>query len=158
MDPVIAVFKEDFDRFFALMEKQVDLCPANLWHSKADTWFFWQHVFHTLVCDQIYAEPAGAGEWTQQQSRAVAMLMEEPSEAMSKQAITALAADIKPRVEAYFASLTVADLTARHEGLSKLLGKDRTHQHALIALSRHCCYHMGCLDAALRNNGVAGVY
>ncbi|MDR0477351.1 MAG: DinB family protein [Desulfobulbaceae bacterium] len=157
-DPIIACFQADFERFFALVEKQIEVCPDELWGKKAGGWPFWQQVFHNLACIEIYALPEGAASQQTMYSKKVAMLSEEAKTPMSKTAIRDFAVKMRKVADSFFASTNADTLTMKHVALTTLLNRNMTNQNALIAMTRHTCYHLGCCDAILRQHGIAGVY
>lgn len=56
-DQIIKCFAEEFDRFFSMLEKQIDICPDDLWSRQAGGYIFWQLLLHTLARTLIYARP-----------------------------------------------------------------------------------------------------
>ena len=157
-DPIIACFKDEFDRFFGMLEKQIDVCPAELWNKKTGGYVFWQQLFHTIACVEMCALPEGEPSRQTRYEREVIMFSSTPEQGMTQEEMRDLAATMKTLAHAYIEGQTVATLTERNARMSKTLGKELTNQHALIGLIRHVCYHLGCCDAALRDHGVAGVY
>lgn len=158
IDPTIACFREEFDRFFSLIEKQIDVCPDSLWKQNAGGYPFWQQMLHVIACVELYALQEGEASRQTRYDESVVMLSRLPQKEMSKEDMRSLACDMKELAHAFIASQTTASLTARHSRMSRLLGTDRTNQHALIGLVRHACYHLGCCDALLREHGFSGVY
>ena len=157
-DPVIACFQAEFERFFALVEKQIEICPDELWGKKVGGWPFWQQVFHNLACIEIYALPEGAVSHQTMYGKKVAMLSEETETAMTKAAMKDFATGMCKTANRFFASMSSDRLTTKHAVMSKLLNRDMSNQNALMAMIRHTCYHLGCCDALLRQHGVPGVY
>lgn len=113
---------------------------------------------HVLSCVEFYARPFGSPLKQTLYSRETTRLQTEPERAMTRDEMRSLAADMKETAHAYFASLSAQDLTKKNETMSQHMGKDCTHQLALMALVRRACYHIGCCDAVLRANGEPGVY
>ncbi|MDR2945800.1 MAG: hypothetical protein LBV79_03535 [Candidatus Adiutrix sp.] len=157
-DPIIAAFKAEFDRFFTMLEKQIDICPEELWAKKVGGWPFWQQQLHSLACTFIYARPEGQAFEGVAYKPAVIMLAEEPDFTPAKDDLRRLAAEAKAAAHDYMDGLTAADLPGRHRLMCDTMKKDMTHQSALMALPRHICYHLGSCDAALRDLGIPGVY
>ena len=157
-DPVIACFQAEFERFFAMVEKQIEVCPDELWEKKAGGWPFWQQIFHNLACIEIYALPEGSASQQTMYSKQVAMLSEQPAKPMSKAAMKDFAATMRKVADQFFATMSAETLTAKHAAMSKLLNRDMANQNALIAMVRHTCYHLGCCDSVLRDHGIPGVY
>ncbi len=157
-DPVIECFRNEFDRFFDLMKKQVAICPDELWNTKEGGYVFWQQIFHTAACVEIYALPEGNPSQQTMYSREVVMLSSEAPNPMSKEELLAFLDKMQHLAHSFMEEMTQSKLTERNEKLSKILGKNMTNQNALIALIRHTCYHLGCCDTVLRVNGLPGVY
>lgn len=157
-DPVISCFKEEFSRFFALLEKQIEVCPDDLWRKKTAGYIFWQQLLHAIACVELYALPEGESSKQTAYERGVVMLSAIPKRHMTKKEMRGMADNMKQLAHAFIDKQTTATLTDKHARISKALGKELTNQHALIGLIRHACYHLGCCDAALRDHGLTGVY
>ena len=157
MDAVIQCFKDDFERFWGLMEKQIDICPDEIWSKKAGGWIFWQQILHSIGCVELFVLPEGESS-SLPFSREEVLLIKEPGQAVSKVEMLELAGRMKGLADAYIASTTAQTLTSPEAGISKRMGRELTRQYAIIALIRHCCYHLGCCDATLREHGIQGVY
>lgn len=156
-DPVIQCFRDEFDRFFDLLEKQIENCPDDLWISKAGGYLVWQQFFHSLACTLLFAGSEDVFT-SLGYSPQVIMLTHEANKAMTREQMQALAPKARQKAHAFFDGQSVATLTEKNEGLSKGLGREMTNQNAAIALIRHNCYHLGACDAVLRDNGLPGVY
>lgn len=157
-DPVIECFKGEFDRFFGLMKKQIQICPDDLWNKKEGGYIFWQQLFHSIACVEIYALPEDQPSQQTMYSREVVMLAVEAPTPMSKEDLLVFADKMEKTAHDFISDMTQETLTERNERMSKALGKDMIKLNALIALVRHTCYHLGCCDAILRSHGTAGVY
>jgi hypothetical protein len=57
MEQIIDGFKTEFDRFFGLLQDQLEACPEHLWNKPAGKFIFWQHHLHTLVCTLLFSSP-----------------------------------------------------------------------------------------------------
>lgn len=159
LDPVIECFKQEYDRFQGFLEQQIEVCPSEeVWLEKLSNIAYWQHLMHCLACTEFYARPFGAPLKQTLYPREVVRFQAEPSRAMTRDEMRALAADMKNIAHAYFETLTAASLPQKNETMSQHMGKDMTHQQAMMALIRHPAYHIGCLDSVLRAHGVPGVY
>lgn len=157
-DPVIECFKGEFNRFFELMKKQIDVCPDELWNEKEGGYVFWQQIFHTAACVELYALPEGQPSQQTMYGREVVMLSSEAPTPMSKNELLDFTEKMQKLAYTFIDGMTVSKMTERNERMSKVTGKDMTKQNALIALVRHTCYHLGCCDTVLRSHGIAGVY
>lgn len=158
-DPIIAGFREEFDRFHGLLTQQIDACPSEAaWVEKTGTTAYWTHLMHALGVAEYYALPLGGTPKQTVYSRDEVRLRAEPHRVMSRDEMRALAADIRQIAHEFFDALTVADLPKKNEGMSKALGRECTYLQAAIGLTRHYGYHIGCLDSVLRAKGLPGVY
>lgn len=158
LDPMIQCFKDEYDRFAGLMEQQITMCPEAVWMRKAGGWPFWQQIFHTVMLSEFYALAEGLPSAQDRFSPEVVMLSQEPDGCMTKEEMLALSGRMKALVHEFMGGLTVEDLTREHPRLSKVFGRSVSNQFALIGAIRHYCYHLGCCDAILRDNGLKGVY
>ena len=156
-DPVIACFKSEFDRFFDMLGKQISICPDDLWNKKVGGYVFWQHLLHVIAIVELYALPEGQPSAQTLYERDVVMLSSTAQRVMSKEEMQSLAASMKKLAHTFIDAQSVSTLTDKNVRMSNAMGKELTNQHALIGLIRHACYHLGCCDAALRDNGIAGV-
>lgn len=157
-DPAVHCFADDFERFHTLLLKQVETCPEELWAGKSGGHFFWQELAHAFYCVQLYALPEGEEERLFGLTPKAAMLREDALTPMTKGEVRQIADTMEAMAYAFMGRLTRADLLLPHAALCRFTGKERTNLHALIGLIRHYNYHLGCCDAALRANGISGVY
>ncbi len=157
-DSIIQCFKDEFDRFYGLLEKQIEVCPPELWTKKAGGYIFWQQIYHTVSCVELFALPEADSNTPSKFCPEIAMFTKEPDTHLSKQELQKLAAEMKLLAHSFMDTLTVASLTLPHKNMSTVLGKKLSYQNALIASIRHTSYHLGCCDAILREHGIKGVY
>lgn len=157
-DPIIECFKNDFDRFWGLFVKQINLCPKELWAKKTGGYIFWQQQLHIVACTFLFAQPQGPGLKSVPYKPEILMLSEAADFDLEKEELLRLAQEALSAAHEFMGRQTVATLTLKHELMTNLLGREMTNQTALIALIRHLCYHLGSCDAALRDEGLAGVY
>ena len=157
---VIECFTQEYDRFHGLLEQQIDACPGeDVWLEKIGGIAYWHHIMHSLGCIEHCARSFGTPyTFTRYPRDVVRFRAGPPHEAMSRDEMRALAADMKKMVHEYFKTLTAESLTRKNETLSQHMGQDATHQTAILFLIRHPAYHIGCLDTVLRSHGVPGVY
>ncbi|MDR2503428.1 MAG: DinB family protein [Deltaproteobacteria bacterium] len=160
MDAVIQCFKAEFERFWAMLEKQAEICPEKLWGQKAGGYVFWQQIWHTIACAEMFIteDPAGKLPLMEKYSRDVVMFNQTLEPAPDKTEILAEAGRIKTRVLDYYDGMRTADLEREHPSMTRRLGRPQSKQNAALALIRHCAYHVGCCDAVLREHGLKGVY
>lgn len=145
-------------RSFSLMEAFVANCPDNIWNAPYGKWPVGQQVLHAYGAIDFFLRGPEDKEEETPFSEAVISLKEVPASAPAKEAASTYMAKCKARVEAYIASLDDAKLAEKHEGLSKRFGADMTHAATLSLIGSHNMYHLGSADAALRQNGLPGVF
>lgn len=155
---IIKCFKDEFDRFYELLEKQIEICPPELWTKKAGGYIFWQQIYHTISCVELFSFPEHDPNRPSKFCPEVAMFIKEPENAISKRELQELATEMKILAHSFMNTLNLNSLTLPHQNMSVVLGKELSIQNALIASIRHTCYHLGCCDAILREHGLKGVY
>ncbi|MCL1889651.1 MAG: DinB family protein [Desulfovibrionaceae bacterium] len=160
LEPIIRCFSEEFERFWAMMEKQVEICPEGLWGVKAGGYVYWQQIWHAMVIAELNAieNPEAKALSLDKYSRGVALLSDTLDRVPSKAEILEEAGRIKKLAMAYYESLSLASLSKEHPAMSKRLGKPHTRLHAALSTIRHLNYHIGACDAVLRERGLTGVY
>ena len=50
-----AIIQSQFDAAFAMLEECVRKCPPKQWHGVVAKYPFWQVIYHTLYCTDLYA-------------------------------------------------------------------------------------------------------
>jgi len=158
-DPIIDVFKQEFDRFHSLLLKQVDACPSEeVWLSKTGVIAYWQHLMHAFAIVELYALPAGAPHRQTVYSQDEVRFNKEPHRPLSKDEVMVLGESMRQLAHEYFNAQSALTLAQKNEGLSLAMGRDYSNAYALTGLIRHYNYHLGCLDSILRASGIPGVY
>ena len=153
----ITCFRADFDRFFGMLELQMERCPDGLWAEHVGGWPISQQFFHSLVCNEVYVFPDKEPDW-HGHSKEIAMLDRDLDAPISRDAMRKLAATMKRAAHTYMDGLSAVALTEKHQTFSRLMGKDMNHLQALIAMIRHCNYHLGCIDTLFIERGIPLVY
>jgi len=157
-DPVIDCLRDEFDRFIGLMELQIDRCPEPVWNRPGHDFPFSQHILHTLACSMMFTATEGEPYAGLPYSRQEIMFAAPLSRDISKEEMRDLAQKVRRSAHEFMAGLDQAKLAEKHQVSSTAMGRDRSNAQALIALVRHICYHLGCCDAALKNNGAEAVH
>ena len=158
-DPIIEVFKQEFDRFHSFLVQQIDACPSEeVWLSKTGPIAYWQHLMHAFAFVEIYALPVGAPSRQTVYSQDEVRFKKEPHRALSKDEAKTLAENMEQLAHAYFDTQSAATLEQKNEGLSQNMGRDCSNIQTLIGMVRHYSYHVGCLASTLRTHGIPGVY
>ena len=147
------------DRAHALTLEFIDVCPENILTEKFGGWPIWQHLYHSYACYPYFLLEKD-GTWPKLVlGEAVAWLDETPAEGLNKAQLKECAASLKAFADAAIAKLSDADLLKKNEGFaSRTGGKELTMLFTLSMLASHTFYHLGSCDAALRQQGLKGVF
>ena len=156
-ETVIKGYQSEFERFLGLLEKQIEICPEELWSRKIGEYPFSQHVLHSLACTFLYAARSGRPFEGLPYDPQV-MMMAIPSGEIKKEEMKALAAEARTAALSFMAAQGPETLGLRHEVVSQALGRERSVNDALLSMIRHICYHLGCCDTVLREHGLPGVH
>lgn len=156
-DPVVRCFKDDFDRFWGLLEKQMRVCPDDLWSKKAGGWPVWQQFLHAVGTVEFFIQAEGEAS-AFKVGKDVIMLSSTPDKAVSRTELLDLAERMQELAHSFMNGVNRDSMTERYEPLSARFGREVTKQFVMLALVRHCNYHMGCIDAIFREYGHEGVY
>ena len=143
---------------FSLANEFIKVCPDTIWGKKVGGWPVWQQLFHTFGAIDFFLRDADAAEEPPVFGEGVTELKVSPAEAPSKDKVREYIEKKQAQVQAYAAKLDDAALAEKHEGLSKRFGRDVTHAGTLALIASHTMYHLGSCDAALRENGLPGVF
>ena len=158
-DPVIAPFKQEFDRFHEYLRQLIDACPNEaVWLEKNGSIAYWQHLMHTFACMEYYTLPVGAPRKQTRYPEDVVRFKAEPDSPMTQDEVRSLAKDMHILVHEYMARQNAQTLTQINESVLQILGRECSNLQALITLVRHATYHLGCCDAILRSHGLPGVH
>lgn len=143
---------------FSLCNEFLKACPEKVFAAKFGGWPVWQQLFHSFASIDFFLRPDGAPEEAPLFKPGVAELKEGPAEAPAKEVVLEFMEKAQKRVQEYAAGLDDAALALKNEGLSGRIGRDMTHAATLALIGSHTMYHLGSCDAALRENGLPGVF
>lgn len=149
--------KSSLDFALSLSEKFLSICPENIWKKQFGGWPVAQQFYHgvqvvgvfgSMVCGESFADPCPeAGQLAQkggpQASLAQARELLDNAKALADKMAT---------------SLQDADLLAKNEGASQMMGRDTTNGAVVQLMASHLLYHLGSCDAALREEGLEGAF
>lgn len=143
---------------FGLLDKFMEVCPDDIWAKKFGGWPVWQQVYHALAAVDFFIRnldaPAEAALFGEEESN----LSVSAKATAGKAELKAMSADVQRRIDEYVASLDDEKLAQNSAGLSDRLGMPTTHAGALSLVAAHTLYHLGSCDAALREQGLSGVF
>lgn len=154
---VIAV-QEPFQHAFSLLETFIEICPEAIWKETNGGWPVWQQVYHALTALDFFVRAPDAAELETPLPPDVGGLMKTNTETLSQEQANAFAATAKLRAEAYISALVDTDLARENTGLTHRIGRKMSHGATLGMLASHTLYHVGSVDAALRDHGLKGVF
>lgn len=143
---------------FSLVDKFIEVCPEGLWGKTFGGWPVWQQLYHPFASVDFFLRPAGAPEAASPFEAGVADLKQVASKAPEKAVVSELVAKAQAAVRAYVAGLDDAALEQKHEGSSSRMGRDMSHAAVIALIGSHTMYHLGACDAALREQGLPGVF
>lgn len=147
-----------FDFAFSLIQQFMDVCPDVIWNKKFGGWPIWQQVYHALNAVDFFTSAPGAERVKGLVSPDVASLMAQGETPISKSDMKEFAARIKSAADGYMEALTDAGMAEVAEGATKRMGRETRHATVMALMVGHILYHLGSCDAALRENGMKGVF
>lgn len=143
---------------FGLVNEFIKQCPDNIWGQQYGRWPVWQQLYHSFTVIDFFLRADGAAESAGFLPPAIGNLEVIGEKAPSKQAMQEYIEKAQEQVKTYVARLDDAALATKNAGLSARMGRDTTHAATLNLISAHTMYHLGSCDAALRQNGLPGVF
>jgi hypothetical protein len=157
---VVESLRNSFLRTWGLLGTFIKVCPDGVWAVKFGGWPVWQSVYHCLMSVHFFVGQQGEASPEALYPPGVASLEEvhDGSGAPARQELQALHASLEGVVLAYLDGLTDADLARTNDGLSASTKMTWTHASACVMLTGHALYHLGTCDAALREQGLKGVF
>ena len=143
---------------FGLVDEFLKVCPDAVWAQPYGKWPVWQQLYHAFSAMDFFLRPKDAPAAPSPVPAPVGNLAEVAVDVPSKQLIHDFIHKAQAQALEYIAGLDDAALADNNEGMSARMGRDMTHAATLGLLASHTMYHLGCCDAALRQNGLQGVF
>ena len=141
-----------------LLTQLIDTCPDKVWNETRGGWPFWQQVAHVLAVLNFFTLAENEEPLPAPCDMATLMLKVQGSCVISKDAMRDYAEAVRVTVDGWLDGLSDGELAKVHTVLSKKIGRDVAFGAAIAMLASHTCYHIGSCDAALRDNGLPGVF
>lgn len=154
---IVQIQRGNFDFAHSLLLQFIDVCPQDLWVKKFGGWPLWQQVYHALAALEFFVAPVDAKLTKGLVPQEVSNLSSQGQEPVTKEAMQEFARQAKATADQYLETLTDADLSTKAQGASLRMQREITYGNIMIFLTAHIFYHLGTLDAALREQGLAGV-
>lgn len=153
---IIMAQKPAIDSTFGMLGKFIEACPDDVWAETHGGWPVWQQLYHAINTVAFFTGlPSALPPLADQ---AVASLERPAGFTASKTAVRAALTEAEALVGKYLAGLSDDDLPKRNEPVFAAAQWPITHATTLGFLSGHGLYHLGSLDAALRDRGFKGVF
>ena len=147
-----------FEFAFSLMMQFVEVCPDATWNRNFGGWPIWQQVYHTLSAVDFFIASPGAEPVRGLVAPEVSSLKTVGEKPVTKDEMKAFASQVKAAADAYMDALTDVQLTEKAEGASTRMRRETLHATVVTLMSGHILYHLGTCDAALREQGLKGVF
>lgn len=147
-----------FEFAFSLLHQFMDVCPDTIWNKKFGGWPIWQQVYHALNAMDFFIAAPDAESVKGLVSPEVGFLKVQGATPVSKADMKAFANLVKTAADGYMDALTDADLATLAEGATRRMGRETRHATVMALMVGHLFYHLGSCDAALRENGLTGVF
>jgi uncharacterized damage-inducible protein DinB len=155
---IVNALKGPVDRSFSLLAEFIKVCPEDIWAEKSGGWPVWQQLYHALTVVDFFIGKEGEPALPALAESEVGALRKIADRPVAKSALSELLTAVKQKADDYAASLSDEQLPAINESLFKRAKMEMSHAATLSMLAGHNLYHLGGCDAALRNNGLKGVF
>lgn len=152
-DRYLALVGSQFDAAFAMLEECIRKCPPKHWDGLIAKYPFWQVVYHTLYCTDIYSAKSESAWQTHPKFHPQGKSEvdnEYPSREFTKRELLAYLKYTQARVHESLAAETTRSLAAP-AGFSWL---KMTRAEVPMYSMRHVQHHIGQLSAYLRRASV----
>ena len=143
---------------FGLSDDFLKHCPDAVWGKKFGGWPVWQQFFHAFSALDFFLRGATDESEAPLFAPGVSELKHSLPTPPAKAQIKDYVEKAQTRTLRYVAGLDDAALAEKNEGLSARMGRDMTHAATLALIASHTMYHLGACDAALREQGLPGVF
>ena len=156
----VTALRNNFLLTHGMLMRFIDICPDSIWVKTSGGFPVWQQVFHAFACYDFFVRAEGAAPTALffGASEGDVVSFKERPEPLGKAELREIAEKAKGIVDAFLASQAYATLSEKHAGLSARLGNEMSNLGMLAFISSHNLYHLGSCDAALRDEGLEGVF
>jgi len=147
-----------FDFAFSLLQQYMEVCPDEIWNKKFGGWPVWQQVYHALNAVDFFIAAPGAEPVKGLVPAEVGSLKVQGEKPVSRDEMKEFAKLVKSAADGYMNALNDADMTKISEGATARMGRETRHATVMALMIGHILYHLGSCDAALREQGLKGVF
>lgn len=143
---------------FLLYGKFLDICPDEVWQEKFGGWAVGRQLYHGLSAGAHFLGSLGGAGAVADPCPACGDLSLADGPVPTRADTQALMRDIQAAVEKLAGELDDAQLLAKNEAASRMLGRETSNGAVLGLMASHMLYHLGACDAALRQRGLQGAF
>lgn len=147
-----------FQRVAGFYDKFIEVCPDKVWAEPFGKFPVWQTAFHAAYCIGFFLGPKDAPVEVEAPYGGEVVMFQSFPPAADKAVMAKYFKEMSAFANSYFASISDVDLTAEHAGFSARVNTPYTVASAITGLVGHHYYHFGMCDAALRQNGLEGLF
>ncbi len=155
---IVAALEGAMNNSYGLLTKFIEVCPDKVWNEVSGGWPVWQQVAHAAGVYALFAELPGEAPLASPFDQEIGRLTKVAEGSCDKAIVVDYLERAKARADKYVAGLDDSKLLEKHAFFSQLKGADVPHVTVLGLLASHTMYHLGSCDAALRDNGLKGVF
>ena len=140
---------------FPWLEKQIEVCPDDLWDKKVSGLYFWQYILHAFISVHWWLREENT-EFTEpykDEKNLYSQIEKEPQKKLSKDDMRKFCKETKEFAEKWFNGKDDDWL----KKTSKLYDRWQNWE-VIVGQVSHLSYHVGYSDAILRENGISGVW
>jgi hypothetical protein len=131
-----------------MLDRQIEICPDEIWGLAAGGFQFWQQVFHALTGAMFWTRPHGREFVEPHDDRKLFPELDgEPEGALSRSELSELSTEVRAQIATLLADRTDAWLKQPSWIYDKVLNFD-----VLVGQIRHLQYHVGHCNSILREN------
>jgi uncharacterized damage-inducible protein DinB len=149
----------NYNQVNGYFEEFIQRCPDKIWVEKIGNFPVWQQVYHAYATyDYFLSESDAQPTLKQLYPIEVVLFKTVPEVPPAKNSIAALIKEANVYIEKFFASLDDQKLGKKHAGFSTRREQPVTNAGVINIIVGHLFYHFGQCDAALRDNGLEGIF
>jgi hypothetical protein len=137
------------------LERQIEICPDDLWNKKISGYYFWQYMLHAFISVHwwLREEETEFTEPYKDEKILYSQMEKDPQRKVSKDEMRKFIVETKEFAEKWFNGKDDSWL----QQTNKLWGKFQNWE-VIVSQVHHLAYHVGFNDAILRENGINGIW
>ena len=137
------------------LERQIDICPDELWNKKISGYYFWQYILHAFISIHwwLREEETEFTEPYKNEKILYSQMEKDPQKMVTKDEMRKFIAETKVFAEKWFNGKDNNWL----QQTNKLWDKFQNWE-VIVSQVHHLAYHVGFNDAILRENGISSIW